>query len=89
LFSKGGVLDEKTQLIGFRNIQLIQDPLEGQEGTSFYFKVNFKPVFCGGSNWIPAENFLTEMSKEKYVLCNLFVFSLSSDGLVGTRNGWT
>ncbi len=44
----------------------MQDPLEGQPGTTFLFEINGRRVFCGGSNWIPADSFLTEISEERY-----------------------
>jgi len=37
-----------------------------QPGTTFFFQINNIPVFCGGSNWIPADNFIPRISKEKY-----------------------
>jgi beta-mannosidase len=48
-------VDTLTRKIGFRRIELVQDPLEGQKGTSFYFKINNKRIFIGGSNWIPID----------------------------------
>lgn len=44
----------------------MQEPLDGAEGTTFLFEVNGVRVFCGGSNWIPADNFLTEIEPERY-----------------------
>lgn len=51
----GSVVDSLTRKIGFRRIELVQEPLDGQKGTSFYFKINNKPIFIGGSNWIPID----------------------------------
>ena len=31
-----------------------------QEGLTFLFEVNNIRIFCGGSNWIPADSFLTK-----------------------------
>ncbi|KAJ6639178.1 Beta-mannosidase [Pseudolycoriella hygida] len=41
----------KSIRIGFRTIELIEEPLDG--GLSFYFKINKLPIFMKGSNWIP------------------------------------
>ncbi|KAG8894478.1 hypothetical protein FRC01_012935, partial [Tulasnella sp. 417] len=52
----GKPLDSKTQKIGVRRLRIVQDPLEGEEGRSFLFEVNNVRIFCGGSNWIPADS---------------------------------
>jgi len=55
-----------TRKIGFRRVELIQDPLEGQKGTSFYFKVNNKRIFIGGSNWIPIDTVQSRGTEAKF-----------------------
>ncbi len=35
-------------------------------GESFYFKLNGKPIFIKGANWVPADVFLPRVSHEKY-----------------------
>lgn len=54
---------EKLVKIGFRTIELVEEPANG--GLSFYFKVNGKPMFMKGSNYIPASIF-PEQSQEKH-----------------------
>jgi beta-mannosidase len=63
---KSILLDTETLRIGLREIKVVQRALKDQDGTSFFFQVNGKGIFCGGSNWIPADNFLTRITKEKY-----------------------
>ncbi|XP_054169104.1 beta-mannosidase-like [Oppia nitens] len=51
--------------IGFRKIELIQDPIQPR-GLTFYFKVNGKPMYAKGSNWIPAHVF-PELLTTEYI----------------------
>lgn len=44
--------------MGFRRTLVVQEKLIDQPGLSFFFEVNDIPVFAGGSNWIPADNFV-------------------------------
>ena len=60
------VLCSSSQRLGIRNIKLIQKPLEKQSGTSFFFEVNNAPVYCRGSNWIPADMLLPRITSRKY-----------------------
>ena len=59
-------LDIMSKKLGIRKVDLVQRKLEDQPGTSFYFEVNNIPVFCGGSDWIPADNFIPRISSKKY-----------------------
>lgn len=60
------VVDSLTRKIGFRRIELVQEPLEGQKGTSFYFKINNRPIFIGGSNWIPIDTIQSRGTEERF-----------------------
>ncbi|TEB30224.1 beta-mannosidase [Coprinellus micaceus] len=67
LLNEGGsLLDAKTQTTAFRRVRIVQDPLQDQEGSTWLFEVNNIRVFCGGSNWIPADSFLTTVTKSRY-----------------------
>lgn len=57
-------LDTRSIRTGIRKIELIQD--KDSLGKSFYFKLNGVPVFMKGANYIPADNFLPRVTKEKY-----------------------
>ncbi|MCJ1434477.1 Beta-mannosidase B [Xylographa pallens] len=59
-------LDIISKKLGIRKAELVQRKLEDQPGTSFHFEVNDIPVFCGGSDWIPADNFIPRISSQKY-----------------------
>ncbi|EHY61208.1 hypothetical protein HRR83_000968 [Exophiala dermatitidis] len=53
-----------SRRIGLRKIELVQEP--DSHGKSFYFRINNVDVFCGGSCWIPADSFVTNLTPEKY-----------------------
>jgi beta-mannosidase len=46
------------------NVELVQQPDE--KGTSFYFKIDGKPVYMKGANYIPSDAFVTRMTKNDY-----------------------
>ncbi|KAF2835387.1 glycoside hydrolase family 2 protein [Patellaria atrata CBS 101060] len=66
------IQDTVTKRIGFRRIELIQTPIpkgskfKFDEGNTFYFTCNEIPIFMGGSNWIPGDNFLPRMTPTRY-----------------------
>ncbi|CAE6497533.1 unnamed protein product [Rhizoctonia solani] len=62
----GTVLDRVAKRIGFRRVELVQEPLVDAPGTTFLFEINGVRVFIGGSNWIPADNFLTSITPKRY-----------------------
>ena len=66
LLSGDDEVDTVSKRIGLRRAEVIQRPLKDQPGTSFFFEINNIPVYCGGSDWIPADNFIPRISPEKY-----------------------
>jgi beta-mannosidase len=66
LLDGGAEIDSITKKFGLRRIEVVQRPLKEQPGTSFFFQVNNIPIFCGGSDWIPADNFIPRISKARY-----------------------
>lgn len=60
----GGLKFEKAAKVYFRTVQLIEEPIEGSPGLSFYFKINGLPIFLKGSNWIPADSFQDKVTSE-------------------------
>ncbi|KAI8634287.1 glycoside hydrolase family 2 protein [Xylariaceae sp. FL1651] len=59
-----GPHDTKSKSIGFRRAELIQ--LEDDFGKSFFFRINGQDIFCGGSCWIPADSFLSQIPEQRY-----------------------
>jgi beta-mannosidase len=66
LLAESAEVDTASRRIGLRKVEVVQRPLVDQPGTTFFFQVNNVPIFCGGSNWIPADNFIPRISKERY-----------------------
>ena len=60
------MLDQGELRVGLRRLQLTQEHLLTEPGTSFFFEINNKPIFCGGANWIPADSFTPRISSERY-----------------------
>ena len=60
--SKEGLLNQRRYQVGLRTIELRQEP--DQWGRSFVFAVNGIPIFCKGSNWIPADSFPTRITDD-------------------------
>jgi len=57
-------VDSRITKTGIRSIKVINKP--DQYGTAFYFELNGVPVFAKGANYIPSDNFLPRVTKEKY-----------------------
>lgn len=61
----GNVLARHEDRIGLRSVKLVTEP--DQEGNrQFYFVLNGVPVFAKGTNYIPQDNFLTNVTPERY-----------------------
>ncbi|KAF9490586.1 glycoside hydrolase family 2 protein [Pleurotus eryngii] len=64
------VIHQITKRIGFRSVSLVQEPLKEPDqygtGSTFLFEINSVRMFIGGSNWVPADNFLTTITPERY-----------------------
>ncbi|MBK6932466.1 MAG: glycoside hydrolase family 2 protein [Saprospirales bacterium] len=58
-------LIEKTEVrTGIRTVELVTEP-DGA-GKGFYFRLNGKPVFCRGANYIPQDIFQDRVKPEQY-----------------------
>lgn len=61
----GQVLAQEEKRIGLRSVRLVMDP-DADGHRQFYFVLNGVPVFAKGTNYIPQDNFLTEVTLERY-----------------------
>ncbi|MDX2190080.1 MAG: glycoside hydrolase family 2 protein [Bacteroidota bacterium] len=64
LIHNDDVISRKTKKIGVRTIELVQKP--DSVGKSFKFRVNGEDIFIKGSNYIPSDNLLSRVTKERY-----------------------
>ena len=59
------LVDKAVKRFGVRKVELIQRPIQDQDGTSFFFQINNVPIFITGACWIPGDSFTPKMTTEK------------------------
>lgn len=60
----GNVADTWSRRVGLRTIELVRE--KDAAGESFYFRVNGRPIFAKGANWIPDHAFVNACTPETY-----------------------
>lgn len=60
------LVDEAKKRFGIRKVQVVQNLVPDQEGSTFFFKINNVPIFAAGSCWIPADSFTSRISEQRY-----------------------
>ncbi|KAL8779434.1 MAG: hypothetical protein Q9194_001442 [Teloschistes cf. exilis] len=66
LYIEGKLCDGRSKRFGLRRAEVIQRKLQDEPGTSFFFEINNIPIFCGGTNWIPADMFIPRIDPSRY-----------------------
>ena len=66
IFVQDNQLDIASKRFGLRRAEVIQEKLDDAPGTTFFFQINNIPIFCGGSNWIPADAFIPAIDPSRY-----------------------
>lgn len=61
----GRQLAHQEKRIGLRSVKLVMDP-DADGNRQFYFMLNGVPVFAKGTNYIPQDNFLTNVTPDRY-----------------------
>ena len=61
---KSATVDTQNIRTGIRSIKVVNET--DKDGASFYFVLNGVPVFAKGANYIPSDNFLPRVTREKY-----------------------
>lgn len=52
------------RMVAFRTVKLVQELIPSSPGLSFYFRINGKPIFLKGSNWIPVHAFQDQVTTD-------------------------
>ena len=62
---ENNLIDSLPISFGVRTSELIQE--KDSVGTSYFFKINGRPIFCKGANYIPQDVFPARISKESII----------------------
>src|SRR5690606_401947 len=65
LIHNKNVLETYSKKLGVRSIELITE--KDSKGETFYFKLNGKPVYMKGANYVPQQMLEAQIDQEKYV----------------------
>ena len=64
-----GQVQRESRRIGLRTAELAREPdaaPDGKPGESFYLRINGRPVYAKGANWIPPDQFVERCTPQLY-----------------------
>ena len=65
----GGATPSLSRRIGLRTVELVREAdksPDGQPAESFYFRINGRPIYAKGANWIPPDQFVDRCTPNVY-----------------------
>lgn len=83
LYRAGQEVSRVTGNLAFREVELVQKPT-GTDTLGFVFKINGKPIYVRGSNWVPVDCFTGVVTEEKYEK----LIKLAKDGNFNLLRVW-
>ncbi len=64
VLKEGKVIDRSQQSVGLRTVELVTE--KKSDGETFYFKINGRPIFMKGANYIPQDHLQSQVSPQDY-----------------------
>jgi len=58
------LVDVRNVKVGLRQVELVRN--DNEDGQSFFFRINGKPVFAKGANMVPMDNLVHRLRPERY-----------------------
>lgn len=78
----GRLLADREISVGLRQVEVVRD--KDRWGVSFYLRVNGRPLFAKGADWVPADQFPSRLGEEDYAR----LLSSAAECHVNTLRAW-
>ena len=62
--TSGQSVTSRVEKAGIRTLEIVRE--KDEQGTSMFVRLNGKPVFAKGANWVPQDNFPCRVTPERY-----------------------
>jgi beta-mannosidase len=82
---------DELRKLGLRTVEVVTEPdqaPDGKPGSTFHFRVNGRPIYAKGANWIPADQFAERCTREvhRHVLASMVEANMNMVRVWG--GGW-